>query len=358
MSKKEARLEKKKKKLAALSDVMKLNESDREPPATAAENEEKEEPTNKRSKLNVAQTDDDEDSHLRNLSIEQYKLLKKELADKRNALKSNPYIRLKDAGERARMDIPQEQRSPLLLNDIQHLLMVSLLHSRSPATPWRWCHVEKVSKITHSMVLVIEGIGAYDFVAHESKFQRANTIFKNLKFDTIMPSADNKVVEELACVPLTESQKDQLIRKYGSLEAAMSSKQDHTLILRSVFSIRERLTDEYVLPSSDNFPRTQLLLSPLQMLMNDYPLPFKGDLRNICEGYVTTKEMYDPVTPQSPMFGVDCEMCRTSTNYSELARISIVDEKHNLFYESMVLPDTEIIDYLTPYSGELHFDPT
>jgi RNA exonuclease 1 len=352
LSKKEARLEKKKKKLSALSDVMKLNEKDRPNQSST------DEPISKKSKLDITGNSEEKDEILRELSIEQYKLLKKELTEKRNAIKNVPYMRLKDAGDRARICIPVEQRSPLLLNYIQHLLMVALLHSRSPYTPWRWCHIEKASKLTHSVVLVIDGINAYNFSAFESKFERANTIFETLKFETLMPAADNKVLEELACVPLTESQKDQLIRKYGSLEAAMSSSQDHTFIWRTVFSIREqqpKSTDEFELPESDKFPRTQLLLSPLQMLMNDYPLPFKGDLKNICDGYTTTKEMYDPVTPNSPMFGIDCEMCRTSTNYSELARISIVDEQHNLFYESMVLPDTEIIDYLTPYSGRSLF---
>ena len=38
-----------------------------------------------------------------------------------------------------------------------------------------------------------------------------------------------------------------------------------------------------------------------------------------------TRDEYAEVTPSSPMWGLDCEMCRTTVE-SELTRISIVNE--------------------------------
>lgn len=38
-----------------------------------------------------------------------------------------------------------------------------------------------------------------------------------------------------------------------------------------------------------------------------------------------TKDEYAEVTSSSPMWGLDCEMCRTTMD-SELTRVSIVDE--------------------------------
>lgn len=51
------------------------------------------------------------------------------------------------------------------------------------------------------------------------------------------------------------------------------------------------------------------------------------------------------------MFGLDCEMCKTSIGASELTRVSIIDEDSNEFYESLVRPTNKIVDYLTEFSG-------
>lgn len=64
-----------------------------------------------------------------------------------------------------------------------------------------------------------------------------------------------------------------------------------------------------------------------------------------------TKEAYIEVSANSPMFGVDCEMCRTSSGVNELTRISIINEEHESIYETLVCPQNKIIDYLTQYSG-------
>ena len=43
--------------------------------------------------------------------------------------------------------------------------------------------------------------------------------------------------------------------------------------------------------------------------------------------FVFTKDMYHEVTPNSPMFALDCEMCRTTTGELEVTRVSVVNEK-------------------------------
>jgi len=53
----------------------------------------------------------------------------------------------------------------------------------------------------------------------------------------------------------------------------------------------------------------------------------------------------------SPMFGIDCEMCLTTIRLNELTRVSIVNEKHELVYETLVMPYNKIINYLTEFSG-------
>lgn len=46
--------------------------------------------------------------------------------------------------------------------------------------------------------------------------------------------------------------------------------------------------------------------------------------------YVLTKDSYEEATTTSPMFALDCEMCKTTTGDLELTRISIVDESMNV----------------------------
>lgn len=284
-----------------------------------------------------------------------YRTLKAEVNQKRDRMRNIPKLRLKEVGEEALMKTKPEERVPLLLDDIQALLMYTLLRTDSPSTPNRWAALEKSAKLTHTTVLLIEGLTSDDFTEFEADFKECKKIFHSI-LQVVTPS--DRLVEELACVPLSDSHKDILLAEYGSLEAAMLACKDNLLIKKSIFNNigleSENADDEYDdadLPLGDKFPRTQMLLSPIQMINEDYPLPLTGSLKHRYAGYVTTNDHYAPVTPKSPMFGLDCEMCKTSIGASELTRVSIIDEQGNEFYESLVRPDNKIVDYLTQFSG-------
>lgn len=356
-NKQEERLERKKKKLSALATVMELNDTDRQKKVhkKSMSEESLDEPCKKKQKQ-------DEKKMATNLTADQYHVLKKELNKKKNDLKNIPKLRLKFIGDKASLSVTPEQRQPLVLDDIQNLLMVSLLKSNSPFTPWRWCHLEKVNKLTHTVVLLLEGISSYDFISNESLFNKSGHIF-DTKLELLLPSGEDKhLIEHLACVPLTESYKERLLKQYGTLEAAMGANIDHKLVYKSVFPINESkpkqqnecnnlIEDEVELPLGDKFSRTQLLLSPLQMIDEDYPIPLKGELANRCKRYILSQDSYAPVSSKSPMFGLDCEMCKVVTGRHEVARISVVNEKYESVYETLVRPELQIMDYLTPWSG-------
>lgn len=348
-NKKEERLERKKKKLSALATMMEINASEKD------KIEESEEPVIKKKKVEKMIENSPK------LSDEQYKELKKELSKKRSELKNVPVLRLKPIGQKAILTLASDdQRQPLLLDDIQNLLMVSLLKSNSPFTPWRWCHLEKVNKLTQTVVLLVDGLTSYDFISHESLFDKSKEVF-DTKLELMLPEDDEKkIVEHLACVPLTESYRDRLVRQYGTLEAAMGANIDHKLVYKTVFPVHEapsKLTmademgDDEELPENDKFSRVQLLLSPLQMIDEDYPVPLKGELANRCKGYIMTQNTYLPVTANSPMFGLDCEMCKVVSGRHEVARVSVVNEEYQSVYETLVRPELQIMDYLTPWSG-------
>ncbi|XP_001870835.2 RNA exonuclease 5 [Culex quinquefasciatus] len=340
-SKKDQRLERKKRKALAFLELMELNERDRETAAVkqTSPSEESQQPEQKKAKLEEVD----------------YQTLKTEVNKKRDRMRNVPKLRLKEVGQEALMKTKPEDRVPLLMDDVQALLMHTLLRTDSPMSPGRWVALEKSAKLTHTTVLLVEGLTSDDFAEFEHEMPECKKIFQHI-LQVVAPS--DRLVEELACVPLSDTHKDILLAEYGSLEAAMLGCKDHLLIRRSIFNNiagSDAGVDpdysELDLPPGDKFPRTQLLLSPIQMINEDYPLPLTGNLKHRYIDYITTNDHYAPVTPKSPMFGLDCEMCRTSINASELTRVSIVDEQGQEFYESLVRPNNKIIDYVTQFSG-------
>lgn len=351
-TKKEARLEKKKKKISALAEIMKLNDADRQKDVLLLVNESNDEPPSKRSKMDHISDDglmtmgggDDV------INVDDYTECKKVVRE-RTRNRSNPKFRLKLQGDSAMLDVAAEVRTPIFLSDIQHLIMGSLLGSSSPYPPLRWCSLEKSNNIVHSVVLVLDGLSLYHFQCYESLFAETSSIFSN-KFEVVMPTDSEGLLSALSSLPVTSEQRQELNEKFGSVEAARDDVQP---LVNSVFPIglndQQTSADKPVDVGQELFPRTNLLLSALQLVDEAYPVPLQGELANRFKDFVMTKSEYAPVTPSSPMFGLDCEMCYTSAGCNEVTRISIVNEKYESIYETLVLPKNKIVNYLTPYSG-------
>lgn len=72
--------------------------------------------------------------------------------------------------------------------------------------------------------------------------------------------------------------------------------------------------------------RMRLLMSLNQMMIHNYPLP-TNKRQFAMDGFRFTKNHYLPVSDESPMFAIDCEMCYTSIGQNELTRVSIINEQ-------------------------------
>ncbi|KAM3966331.1 RNA exonuclease 5 [Aphomia sociella] len=261
-----------------------------------------------------------------------------------------PKFRLKTAGESASLSTPQNDRVPVMLTDIQHLLLHSLLGNLNLSIPPRWYVLDKCSHISQTTCIILEGISIEHYEKHMDKFTHTTQIFADI-VEILTPSVYNgSLVQELALVPLSEVDKEGIIQKYGSINLAMEARKDLMIMMKAVFPIKDKVTENIDYTSEDKFPRTQLMLSAWQLVEENYPVPLKGKLKNTYSDYVMTKDQYSPVTAKSPMFGLDCEMCITNAG-SELTRVSIVNEEHKTIYESLVKPYNNITDYLTRYSG-------
>jgi RNA exonuclease 1 len=70
------------------------------------------------------------------------------------------------------------------------------------------------------------------------------------------------------------------------------------------------------------------------------------------EGFVRTKRrlISNPPEKNAKVFALDCEMCFTGCGL-ELTKVSIIRSDGNLFYESFVRPERDIVDYNTRFSG-------
>ncbi|XP_032684423.1 RNA exonuclease 5 [Odontomachus brunneus] len=384
------RIEKKKRKIEAFLEIAKLNDKDKEAKLQSQKetsvinnvsSEQNEinlagEDSNKQfcnmdidnvNKLAYVRDEGDseaiEESELQankkpRLSGKEYAFLKQELRERKKRLSAIPRLILTSGGENATIEVSQlGKRIPIFLSDIQHLLLYSLLGNNSPYLPKRWCNLEKYNKVTHTVVLVIEGLSLYHFMAHESMLPH---ITNNLKYqlEVVTPAIYGaSITEELAAVPLTGTQSSKLIKRYGSLEAAFQTTGNVIKLLKTVFPVHSVNSNNMEnktcknLPQTDKFCRTKLLLSLWQMVEENYPVPLKGILAKKYDSYILTKDSYEEATAMSPMFALDCEMCRTTSGNLELTRISVVDEKMNIIYDSLVKPENTITNYLTRYSG-------
>lgn len=260
-----------------------------------------------------------------------------------------PKFRLKNAGELASVNIAADSRVPLVLTDVQHLLLHSLFGNINLTQSPRWYVLDKCHDILLTTCLIIEGASIKHWKKYSDSLNCLDSKFSDL-VEVITPTIyKGSLVEELALVPLSESEKEDLIQKYGSMNLALEIRKDLMTMIKAFFPVGNEVSESVQNPV-DKFPRTQLVLSAWQLIEENYPVPLNGKLINAYSDYVMTKCEYSPVTANSPMFGIDCEMCLTNAG-SELTRVSIVNESHKTIYETFVKPYNNITDYLTRYSG-------
>jgi len=95
------------------------------------------------------------------------------------------------------------------------------------------------------------------------------------------------------------------------------------------------------------------LLTTIEDMANfGYPLPcFKDDDVPGIPFVIPTKEKYTRVTKDSPIYVLDCEMCVTELNRSEITRVTLITEDGSVLIDSFVKPINKITDYVTCYSG-------
>ncbi|RWS27154.1 putative exonuclease-like protein [Leptotrombidium deliense] len=233
--------------------------------------------------------------------------------------KNTPRFKLLENGVKARFSQCEE---PLSLFDIQYLVLSTFLPKYSQNMQ-PFYELERSTTATKVAVFVLENMDM-EFEREHSKY-----FTEVLKF-----KATEDWVTKLLHVPMTQ-------RKLKNL-----------LIMNKDGELKEIETKDAakLTPVS----RTDLLLSVKQMYSEGYPM-----FDEKTATYKTTKDTYEPVTNESPMFALDCEMCLTEDDQSEVTQIALVNEKLEPLIFTYVKPDKRVKDYLTPWSGvkKEHLDP-
>jgi len=320
-----------------------------------------------------------------------------------------PLVYLTGVGEAASLSLDTASRTPLFMGDIQSLIMYGMISVLAPYKP-RWCTLVRPAKSSHVIAVVVDGVSLKDIAIAaatdtsqkilqsdsdlvkdeaEQDLNDANfncealkTVFPRtykdfpFRMELLAPSQYSaSPVEELINIPLSVTAKKQLEKEFGNLKKAVekglihnalahyfptteapSKRKDAADFEKEAQKSKQKKEDAgyydtQTLPSTDNYDRRKLLLTPIEFIEFGFPITLRGAPGFQDPDYVFTKKKYDPVTSNSPMFGVDCEMCMTSIRQLELTMISIVNEKKELIYHSLVKPKNRIINYLTRFSG-------
>ena len=188
---------------------------------------------------------------------------------------------------------------------------------------------------------------------HQIQFDSGDGWVQNLlKINFKRPTSDLKQNESLNKSPNEESNQSNSQIKFNNnnnelikVNAIIKSKsnqfqqQAHQQFSKSYLKNKPNFKNQ-------SFTRKDLLLSIRQLVKENYPLPFENSLIK-----KTTKSIYKQATELSPMYALDCEMCKTENGDLDVTRISLVDEQLNVLLDELVMPATRIIDYLTTYSG-------
>lgn len=251
--------------------------------------------------------EDDDDDDEEDQSDEEEK---EEKNDERNDDKQSETPGEDNSGEKkANGDGKKSTKTPRIsLFEMQSFLIALVLPEPRLSTPPNWCRVIRCMKASNVGIFLLDN-DDLDWI--ENKAAQFSYAFR---FQT-----SPNWIEQLTNVPL--SRRLQVLESPGEFG-------------RGAF--------ERNLNAEHKVSKTALLLSPIQMIAESYPMPYDDGIRIL-------RSKYKPVTDESPIFGIDCEMC--ITDRSELTRISIVDEDMRVVYNELVKPEREITDYLTRYSG-------
>ncbi|XP_047221098.1 RNA exonuclease 5-like isoform X2 [Girardinichthys multiradiatus] len=213
---------------------------------------------------------------------------------------------------------------PITLAELMELLHFAALGKGGGLKQPSWCRVHHQRKVSGVNVVIVEGLTQSLFYKNYLSVEHLKTSYTTRI--TFTPSSNN-VASEIFSLEVPNLDFLSVSKPEETLHKALKH---HPVI--TMFGTQRRGLTAYV-------------LSQQQMIKNHYPVKgFPG-----FEEFLSTGSDVC-VTDDSPLYGLDCEMCLTEKGY-ELARASLVDSDGNCVLDELVKPQNRVFNYLTKFSG-------
>ncbi|XP_053712563.1 RNA exonuclease 5-like isoform X2 [Synchiropus splendidus] len=219
---------------------------------------------------------------------------------------------------------PEQLQSAITAQELMELLHYAALGKGVGIKQPSWCRLHRQRKLTGVNVVVVEGLTQSDFTKHYLAMKHLRSSYTTRV--AFRPGADSLLSQIFS----SEVTRLNCCRKDGQLGKLPKALQIHPVIMK--YGIKTRGLTAYV-------------LSEEEMVRRHFPV--KGTPGS--EDYVSTNSSA-AVTDESPLYGLDCEMCLTQKGM-ELTRVSLVDARGTCLMDQLVKPNNRIISYHTQFSG-------
>uniref|UniRef100_A0A8C8XYH8 RNA exonuclease 5 n=1 Tax=Panthera leo TaxID=9689 RepID=A0A8C8XYH8_PANLE len=194
-----------------------------------------------------------------------------------------------------------------------------------------WCQLFHQNQLNNVVVFVLQGMSQLHFYRFYMEFGFLRKAFTH-KFR--LPPPSSNFLADIIGLQKKQTTGDLSKMVEGSLPSSSSKV--------SISLQNDPIIQKY---GSKKVGLTRCLLTKEEMKTFHFPLQGFPD----CENFVPTK-CHGSITDNSPLFGLNCEMCLTSKG-RELTRISLVAEGGCCVMDELVKPDNKVLDYLTSFSG-------
>nr|XP_012320110.1 putative RNA exonuclease NEF-sp isoform X3 [Aotus nancymaae] len=194
-----------------------------------------------------------------------------------------------------------------------------------------WCQLFHQDHLNNVVVFVLQGMSQLHFYRFYLEFGCLRKAFRH-KFRLPPPSSD--FLADIVGLQVKQTAGELPKTMEGSLPSPNS---------KAAINVQnDPIVQKF---GSEKVSLTRCLLTKEEMRTFHFPLQGFPD----CENFVLTKHN-GSVTDNSPLFGLNCEMCLTSKG-RVLMRISLVSEGGCCVMDKLVKPENKILDHLSSFSG-------
>ncbi|GES82746.1 ribonuclease H70 [Rhizophagus clarus] len=320
-----------------------------------------------------AETNNEKKSKVRKISttLEFISSTRARLSEVSSEVKSEPfgpYHRKKTKGKKAKKRKKEEKTtaSPQFFFDLNHWKIIDIkelqnliLHlltdeGRCP----EWLYIKNVEEIKKVVFLMIPGLGPslFGLTAETAANAKGPLDWEKLQEKGLFGNSDLKLSEILPVLPK--------IFSHGCVTRAPGDTKRMFNPMGNLFNCylseaQKGSVKHQENPGDINERIYSCLLTPEEMVQNDYPLPtcMTKESQVLSDDWVEVPMKASDIFIEKEfirknfrILSIDCEMCK-SNDLSVLTRVSIVDIGCNVVYDELVMPEEPITDYLTPFSG-------